>query len=64
MNRPSIIGRGYHSEEHPLGFYTRGDHIKTRGGIDAFFWVPGHGPLAVAWKALRWQVASAPWSPH
>lgn len=61
MNKLSIIGRGYHSEEHPLGFYTSGDRIKTWGGIGAFwgglwgillgaafFWVPGFGPLAVA----------------
>lgn len=61
MQKLSIIGRGYHSEEHPLGFYTSGDRIKTWGGIGAFwgglwgilfgaafFWVPGFGPLAVA----------------
>jgi len=61
MNKLSIIGRGYHSEEHPLGFYTSGDRIRTWGGIGAFwgglwgilfgaafFWVPGFGPLAVA----------------
>ncbi len=61
MHKLSIIGRGYHSEEHPLGFYTSGDRIKTWGGIGAFwgglwgillgaafFWVPGFGPLAVA----------------
>ncbi len=61
MKKLSIIGRGYHSEEHPLGFYTSGDRIKTWGGIGAFwgglwgilfgaafFWVPGFGALAVA----------------
>jgi hypothetical protein len=61
MNKLSIIGPGYHSEEHPLGFYIRSDRIKTWGGIGAFwgslwgillgaafFWVPGFGPLAVA----------------
>jgi hypothetical protein len=37
MNKLSIIGRGYHSEEHPLGFYTSGDRIRTWGGIGAFW---------------------------
>jgi hypothetical protein len=33
----SLIGKGYHSEEHPVGFYTTGDRIKTWGGIGAFW---------------------------
>lgn len=61
MKRLSVIGKGYHSEEHPIGFYTAGDRIRTWGGFGAFwgavwgvlfgaafFWVPGIGPLAVA----------------
>jgi len=61
MKRLSVIGKGYHSEEHPMGFYTAGDRIRTWGGVGAFwgavwgillgaafFWVPGIGPLAVA----------------
>jgi len=61
MQRLSIIGKGYHSEEHPVGFYTLGDRIKSWGGLGAFwgalwgmllgaafFWVPGVGPLGVA----------------
>jgi hypothetical protein len=61
MGKLSIVGKGYHSEEHPVGFYTTGDRMKTWGGIGAFwgglwglllgaafFWVPGLGPLAVA----------------
>ncbi len=61
MKKLSIIGRGYHSEEHPVGFYTTGDRMKTWGGIGAFwgslwgllfgaafFWVPGFGPIAAA----------------
>lgn len=61
MNKLSIVGKGYHSEESPVGFYTTGDRIKHWGSIGAFwgslwgllmgaafFWVPGIGPLAIA----------------
>jgi hypothetical protein len=55
------VGKGYHSEEHPIGFYTAGDKIKTWGGIGAFwggiwglrlapavFFLPGLGLVAMA----------------
>jgi hypothetical protein len=61
IKRLSIIGKGYQSEERPIGFYTTGDRMKTWGGLGAFwgslwgifvggafFWVPGFGPLAAA----------------
>ena len=61
MKQLSIVGKGYHSEEHPVGFYTLGDRMKTWGGIglfwgalwgllfgSAFFWVPGIGLLGAA----------------
>ena len=61
IKRLSIIGKGYRTEEHPVGFYTTGDRMKTWGGFGAFwgglwgvlvggafFWVPGFGPLAAA----------------
>ena len=61
MTKLSIIGRGYHTEENAVGFYTAGDRIKVWGGTGAFwgalwgllfgaafFWVPGFGPLLVA----------------
>ncbi|MDD0838121.1 DUF1269 domain-containing protein [Curvibacter sp. HBC61] len=41
----SLIGKGYHSEEHPVGFYTLGDRIKTWGGNGAF-WGAVFGILA------------------
>ena len=37
VKKLSLVGKGYHSEEHPLGFYTAGDRIKTWGGIGAFW---------------------------
>jgi len=61
MSKLSIIGKGYHSEEHPIGFYTHGDKIKAWGKSGAFwggiwglllapavFLVPGLGLLAMA----------------
>jgi hypothetical protein len=61
MKQLSIIGKGYHSEEHPIGFYTVGDRMKTWGGVGAFwgalwgmlfgaafFWIPGIGLLGAA----------------
>jgi hypothetical protein len=61
MKKLSILGKGYHCDEHPVGFYTTGDRIKMWGGIGtfwgglwgplfeaAFFWIPGIGPTAAA----------------
>ncbi|MDY7537407.1 DUF1269 domain-containing protein [Undibacterium sp. RTI2.1] len=61
MKNLSLIGKGYHSEEHPLGFYTLGDRVKTWGGNGAFwgaiwglllapavFFLPGLGVMAMA----------------
>ncbi len=61
MKKLSIIGKGYHTEEDPLGYYTVGDRVKFWGKQGAFwgglwglllgagfFWVPAFGPLMVA----------------
>lgn len=61
LQQVSIVGKGYHDEEHPIGFYNTDDHIRYWGiqgafwdglwGLlagAAFFWVPGFGPLAAA----------------
>jgi hypothetical protein len=60
MNQLSIIGKGFHTEEHVVGYYNTGDRVKLWGktgafwgsiwGLlfgSAFFWIPGVGPLAV-----------------
>jgi hypothetical protein len=57
----SLVGKGYHSEEKPMGFYTAGDRIKAWGGTGAFwggvwglllapavFFLPGLGLLGMA----------------
>ena len=37
MKMLSLVGKGYHSEERPMGFYTVGDRIKAWGGTGAFW---------------------------
>ncbi len=57
----SLIGKGYHSEQHPVGFYTSGDRVKSWGKVGAFwggfwgllfapavFFLPGLGLVAMA----------------
>ncbi len=61
MKKLSLVGKGYHSEEHPIGFYTVGDRVLAWGGVGAFwggiwgllmapavFFLPGLGLLAMA----------------
>jgi hypothetical protein len=44
VKKLSLVGKGYHSEERPVGFYTTGDKVRTWGGIGAF-WGGIWGPL-------------------
>jgi hypothetical protein len=37
MKQLSLIGRGYHTEEHPIGFYTKGDRIRSWGKFGIFW---------------------------
>ena len=61
VKKLSLVGKGYHTEEHPVGFYTTGDKIKSWGGTGAFwggiwglllapaiFFIPGFGLMALA----------------
>jgi hypothetical protein len=61
VKKLSLIGKGYHSEEHAVGFYTSGDRIKAWGTRGAFwggiwgllfapavFLLPGIGLVAMA----------------
>ena len=61
MQRLSIVGKDYHSEEHVVGYYNTGDRMKAWGkrgafwgGLwgylvgAAFFFIPGIGPIAIA----------------
>jgi hypothetical protein len=70
MKKLSLIGKGYHSDEHPVGFYTAGDRIKIWGGVGAFwggiwgllfapaiFLLPGVGLIAMAGPIVATLVA-------
>ena len=61
INTLSLVGKGYHTDYQPVGFYIAGDRVKAWGASGAFwgsvwgklsgaafFWVPGFGPLLVA----------------
>ena len=61
MKKLSLIGKGAHTEEHAVGFYTAGDRIKSWGATGAFwggvwglllapavFVLPGLGLVALA----------------
>jgi hypothetical protein len=58
MKKLSIVGRDYHTEEHPVGFYNAGDRVRHWGKLGAFwggifgivfapafFFIPGIGPI-------------------
>ena len=61
LNKISVIGNDYHTEEHVVGYYNTGDRMKAWGKLgafwgglwgvllgSAFFVIPGVGPLVVA----------------
>lgn len=61
MKKLSLVGKGQHSEQHLVGFYTAGDRIKSWGSTGAFwgaiwsllfgpavFFLPGFGLIAMA----------------
>jgi hypothetical protein len=67
MRKLSIVGKGFHTEEHALGFYSAGDRMRFWGGRGAFFgslWgmlfgnalflIPGLGPLVVMGPLVGW----------
>ena len=71
MKRLSIIGQGFHTEEHAVGFYTMGDRIMHWGGQgavlgslwgmlfgSAFFFLPAIGPVVVLGPLVAWIVGA------
>ena len=72
VKKLSIIGKGDHTEETPIGFYTMGDRVKAWGGMGAFwggiwglliapavFFLPGFGLLAMAGPVVAALIAVA-----
>jgi hypothetical protein len=71
MTQLSIIGRGYHTEEHVVGYYTASDRMKYWGSVGAFwggFWgllvgsaffmIPGIGPMLMAGPVVSWIIGA------
>jgi hypothetical protein len=61
LQKLSIVGKDYHTEEHVVGYYNTGDRVKYWGKLGAFwgslwgllfgwafFFVPGVGPVLMA----------------
>ena len=71
MQKLSIVGRDYHTDENVVGYYNAGDRMKYWGKLGAywggfwgllfgsgFFLIPGVGPLLVAGPLVGWIVAA------
>lgn len=71
MEKLSIVGRDYHTEENVVGYYNTGDRMKAWGKVgafwgglwgflfgSAFFMVPGLGPILVAGPLVGWIVGA------
>ena len=41
MHTLSIVGKGYHTDEHAVGYYNAGDRMKYCGKVGAFRAVSG-----------------------
>jgi hypothetical protein len=48
LKKLSLVGKGYHSEEKPMGFYTAGDRIWGLLLAPAVFVLPGLGLVGMA----------------
>jgi hypothetical protein len=70
MHHLSVVGKGYHTDEHPVGYYNTGDRMRYWGKVGAFwggFWgllfgsaffmIPGLGPILAAGPVVAWIVA-------
>ncbi|MGB7730178.1 MAG: hypothetical protein WBL50_19270, partial [Candidatus Acidiferrum sp.] len=67
----SIVGKGYHTDEHAVGYYNTGDRMMYWGKMGAFwggFWgllfgsaffmIPGLGPILAAGPVVAWIVGA------
>ena len=71
MQKLSIVGKDYHTEEHVIGYYTTSDRMQvwgTRGAFwggfwgllvgSGFFFIPGIGPLMVFGPLVSWIIGA------
>ncbi len=71
LRKLSIVGKGYHTDEHAVGYYNTGDRMMYWGKMGAFwggFWgllfgsaffmIPGLGPILAAGPVVAWIVGA------
>ena len=71
LHKLSIVGKGYHTDEHAVGYYNTGDRMMYWGKVGAFwggFWgllfgsaffmIPGLGPILAAGPVVAWIVGA------
>jgi hypothetical protein len=71
MEKLSIVGKGYQTEEHVVGYYNTGNRMKYWGKLGAFWggiwgWlfgaaflmIPGLGPILVAGPLVGWIITA------
>ncbi len=71
MNKLSVVGKDYQTDEHVVGYYNMGDRVKYWGKLgafwgglwgflfgSAFFFIPGIGPLVVGGPLVTWIVGA------
>jgi len=71
IKKLAIVGKGYHTEDQVVGYYTTSDRMKHWGKMgafwgglwgmlvgSAFFLIPGFGPVMVAGSAVAWIVGA------
>ena len=71
LRKFSIVGKGYHTDEHAVGYYNTGDRMMYWGKVGAFwggFWgllfgsaffmIPGLGPILAAGPVVTWIVGA------
>jgi tetratricopeptide (TPR) repeat protein len=71
MQKLSIVGKDYHTEEHVIGYYNAGDRMQVWGKRGAFwgglwgmlfgsgfFFIPGIGPLMVFGPLVSWIIGA------
>ncbi|GBD97575.1 hypothetical protein BMS3Abin06_02474 [bacterium BMS3Abin06] len=71
MQKLSIVGKDYHTEEHVVGYYNTGNRVKYWGKLgafwgglwgfifgSAFFIIPGIGPIVVGGPLVTWIIGA------
>ena len=58
LHKLSIVGKGYHTDEQAVGYYTAGDRMKYWGKVGAFWEGSGDSCSAPPFSSFRGSVQS------